>query len=343
MPIRVVTGPPFSGKSQAVSKARSPGDIVLDTTLLWKAFRDPDDTERSDEDGRLSNAMKRSGLDVAVEQGRDGYVVLAERDPLRLRRWLEASEVSKAWLVSAPMDVLRGRARDRGPSCEALLEKWDGYEDDADFMELVEPWSEDEMRTIAEFEAQYRAGLEACQHREAGQLVQHRCLTEHAELRVAEGDNHRLVMGVAVRYDDEARVWGMRERILRGALELPKVANLTVQHDRSMPLGLLEWVDDDDALRFRCELTAGARQDQMIADVKAKLVRGASLEFIPTETAYTGKVTDPVAEIKAGRVLRLSLVDDGAYPKSKIELKLEPPAARMTPPVEPRASVPMLA
>ena len=35
-------------------------------------------------------------------------------------------------------------------------------------------------------------------------------------------------------------------------------ANLTMQHDRAMPLGLLEWQDDPDALRFRTELSDGA-------------------------------------------------------------------------------------
>ena len=77
MPIRVVTGPPFAGKSQAVAKVRRTGDILLDTTLLWKAFRDPGDVERSDADGQLANAMLRKGLDIGVEQGRDGWMIVA--------------------------------------------------------------------------------------------------------------------------------------------------------------------------------------------------------------------------------------------------------------------------
>ena len=53
----------------------------------------------------------------------------------------------------------------------------------------------------------------------------------------------RVVTGVAVRYGDEARIeGGIRERIAKGALELPKeTANLTLQHDRSKPVGLLRW------------------------------------------------------------------------------------------------------
>ena len=116
MPIRVVTGPPFSGKDRAVQKVRRPGDILLDTTLLWKAFRDPGDVERSDADGQLANAIKRKGLDVAVSQERDGWLVVAERDPIRLKKWIDAAGASKAWLVTAPMATLRARARKRGPS-----------------------------------------------------------------------------------------------------------------------------------------------------------------------------------------------------------------------------------
>ena len=268
MSIRVVTGPPFSGKSQAVQKVRRPGDILLDTTMIHKSFKDPGGVERSDADGQLANAMKRKGLDVAVAQERAGWLIVAERDPIRLKKWMDAAGAQKAWLVTAPMATLRARARKRGPSCEELLEKWDDYEDDSDFMVLTERWSEDEMRTIHEVEIQYRSALEGVTFREAGCDVQHRCLTDNAELR-AEGGDSRVVTGVAVRYGDEARLAGFRERIARGALKLPeRKANLTLQHDRAMPLGILEWQDDADALRVRVELSDGARQDQAIQDVR---------------------------------------------------------------------------
>ena len=78
---------------------------------------------------------------------------------MRLKKWMDAAGASKAWLVTAPMATLRARARKRGPSCEALLEGWDGYEDDSDFMALTEHWNEDEMRTIHEVETQYRGGV----------------------------------------------------------------------------------------------------------------------------------------------------------------------------------------
>ena len=97
MPIRVVTGPPFAGKSEAVKKVRRKGDLALDTTSIWKAFNDPEDVIRSGEDAQIANAMKRKGLDIAVAQGRDGWIIVAERDPIRLKRWLDAAGQQKAW------------------------------------------------------------------------------------------------------------------------------------------------------------------------------------------------------------------------------------------------------
>ena len=273
--------------------------------------------------------MKRKGLDVAVSQERDGWLIVAERDPIRLKKWMDAAGAQKAWLVTAPMATLRARARKRGPSCEELLEKWDGYEDDAELSALTEMWSEDEMRTIHEVETQYRAALEGLTVREAGSDVQHRCLTDDAELR-AEGGDSRVVSGIAVRYGDEARLAGFRERIARGALTLPeRKANLTMQHDRAMPLGILEWQNDEDALRFRTELSAGPRQDQALMDVRAGLVRGASLEFKPTKEKLleTDEEKGPLFEIMQAQVIRLSLVDDGAYPQSAIRLRVEPLSA----------------
>ena len=125
MSIRVVTGPPFSGKDKAVQKVRRPGDILLDTTMIHKSFKDPGEVERSDADGQLANAMKRKGLDVAVAQERAGWLIVAVRDPIRLKKWMDAAGAQKAWLVTAPMatlraageearSVLRGTAREVG-------------------------------------------------------------------------------------------------------------------------------------------------------------------------------------------------------------------------------------
>ena len=190
----------------------------------------------------------------------------------------------------------------------------------------------------AELRIEYRAALASCAdagiglaYREAGLLVRRRYLPD-VQLRVAEGENHRLVMGVAVRYGDEAKIYGVRERIVKGALRMPTGPwNLTLQHDRAKPLSLGEFIEDGDALRFRAVLPEGARQDQALSDVKATLLRGASLEFVPLREREIewSKEGGSLYDVLDAQVLRLSLVDDGAYPESKLsEPTKEPPAAR---------------
>ena len=70
------------------------------------------------------------------------------------------------------------------------------------------------------------------------------------------------------------------------------------------------------------------RQDQALEDVRSGLLRGASLEFIPKNDIVDSK--KETIEITEARVLRLSLVDDGAYPKSKIKARACGCAAKQT-------------
>ena len=319
MPIQVVVGPPFSGKDRKVAAVRQPGDVVLDTTPIHRSFADvqPGDV-RSVEDAAIANAMKRKGLERAVEQGRDGYVIVAARNPATLQRWVSAAGQAKALLVTEPMSTLIARARHAGPTCEELLTAWDNFEEDQEFMDLVDAWDAGGSRAMDE--TTYRELLEsfAVRDEETGEIMQRRCLTIECELRADDTQNPRAVTGVAVNYGDKAAVYGWKESIRAGALTLPtKAANLTMQHDRALPVGLLEWEDGSDALRFRSVLTEGARQDQALADVRGKLVRGASLEFVIDK--FEDDIPSKTSEITGARVIRLSLVDDGAYPKSKIK------------------------
>ena len=320
MPIQVVTGPPFSGKGQKVAAVVQPGEVVFDTTPIHRAFADvqPGDS-RSVEDAAIANAMKRKGLDRAVEQGRDGYVIVAARDPATLGRWLGAAGQAKALLVTEPWATLTARARERGDDCEELLTAWENFEADPEFMDLVDAWDAGGNRAM-DHDATYRELLESFEVRdeETGEFLQRRCLTVDCEIRADDAKTPRMVTGIAVKYGDKADVWGWKESIKSGALVLPtKKANLTMQHVRASPVGLLEWEDSADALRFRSVLTEGGRQDQALADVRGKLVRGASLEFVIDK--YEDDIQNKTSEITGAHVIRLSLVDDGAYPKSKIK------------------------
>ena len=318
----IVTGPPFSAKGQKVAAVRQPGDVVLDTTPIWKTFASPSPGDvRSIDDAAIANAMKRKGLERAVEQGRDGYVILAARDPAKLSKWLAAAGQAKALLVTEPHKTLISRARAHGPECEELLTAWENFAEDQEFMDLVDSWDAAEGNRAMEIDSTYRELLESFQFRddETGEMLQRRCMTVECELRADDTRNPRAVTGVAVVYGDHANVWGWKESIRAGALTLPKKkSNLTMQHDRALPVGLLEWEDSSDALRFRSDLTEGsALSDEALARIAGGTVRGASLEFVIDK--YEDDIPHKSSEITGARVIRLSLVDDGAYPKSKIK------------------------
>lgn len=328
MPIRVVTGPPFAGKSQAVAAVRRPGDVLLDTTEMWRAMYSPAaGDERTDEQARVVNQAKRAALDRAVELEQDGWLTTSERDPARLQRLLTAAGAQKALLVTAAMSTLRERARRSGPTCEALVDKWDGYADDEGLAAITEPWNEDDMRTIIDVETEYRAACEALVRRDDPQGAVCRCLTEDADLR-ADMDA-REVSGILVRYGDEARIPGFRERIAPGAFTLRDDAqNVTMQHNRELPIGRADgsYIDDQDAMRFRFKVSDTARGGQMLEEVKAGLWRGASVEMRPTKDRMVRDGNEPpLIEVVNAVMLRYSIVDVGAYPDSRIRLRKRDP------------------
>ena len=134
--------------------------------------------------------------------------------------------------------------------------------------------------------AQYRAALDEVAA-EGG--LQCRCLTLDPEMR-ADADK-RTVEGIAVRYGATARLRSFRERVRAGALTFPGVGaqNLTLQHNRALPVGKLEFTDSPEALRFRATLSAGARADQALADIDAGLLRGASHGVLPGTVSAGGR------------------------------------------------------
>ena len=197
---------------------------MLDTTPIWKTFASPSPGDvRSIDDAAIANAMKRKGLERAVEQGRDGYVILAARDPAKLSKWLAAAGQAKALLVTEPHKTLISRARAHGPECEELLTAWENFAEDQEFMDLVDSWDAAEGNRAMEIDSTYRELLESFQFRddETGEMLQRRCMTVECELRADDTRNPRAVTGVAVVYGDHANVWGWKESIRAGALTLP--------------------------------------------------------------------------------------------------------------------------
>ena len=142
-----------------------------------------------------------------------------------------------------------------------------------------------------------------------------------AEIR-AEGDG-RTVTGTVVRYGDEARIGVVRERIMPGAFApLPADVLMDVQHERGAIIARtgsgLTLQDDDDSLRFIAELPDTPRAAQALADVKAGLLRGASVAMEVTRERWE---EGALRVIEKARIVAVSLVDSGAYPDSVISAR----------------------
>ena len=144
-----------------------------------------------------------------------------------------------------------------------------------------------------------------------------------ADIR-ADGEGRRVV-GVAVRYNDPTLIAGeYEEQVLPGAFHgrIDPRANVNYQHERSQPLALPEWDEADDALRVSFVLPPGARQDQALADARAGLIRGLSIEFVPDRVSVERQPDgrDRVS-ISTASLLGVAMVDAPAYKSSVYKVR----------------------
>lgn len=151
-------------------------------------------------------------------------------------------------------------------------------------------------------------------------------MSEQVEYRYSElssDSEGRRLTGTAVVYGDEARIGPrLRERFEPGAFDpLPDDYTLTVQHDRGRIIARpgvgLELRDSAEALSMVAELPDTPRADEALADVRAGLLRGLSLEFV----ARRERIEGDVRIIERAHLSRLSLVDSPAYPRSVVEAR----------------------
>lgn len=133
--------------------------------------------------------------------------------------------------------------------------------------------------------------------------------------------DRREVSGVVVRYGSEAHIGNLIEKFASGSMKIEPDIALNVQHDRTQPVARtgagLEVTDDGAQVTFTATLAPGRRQDQLLADVQAKLLRGASAEFIPVADSVSGNVRT----ITDAKLAGLAIVDTPAYPDSSIALR----------------------
>ena len=156
----------------------------------------------------------------------------------------------------------------------------------------------------------------------------------YLELR-ADALDGRVLTGPAVVYGDEARIGGrFRERVEAGAYEINPNATLTIQHLREAVVARtgagLTLTDSPAGVAMVADLPVSPRADQLLADVRNGLMRGLSVEQHVLRDRYDGSLR----VIEKAILVRLSVVDIGAYPQSVVEARealleaQEPPKRR---------------
>ena len=139
--------------------------------------------------------------------------------------------------------------------------------------------------------------------------------------------DERKVSGVAMRYGDTATLpWGEKERFEPGAFgEVGGLdVILNVQHDRGRPIarttgGTMRLSDSAGELRIEATLPETTEADNAIANIRAGILRGFSVEFKPEETDRDG---DTII-VKKAKLPGIGLVDRPAYPKSRVQSRSE--------------------
>ena len=146
------------------------------------------------------------------------------------------------------------------------------------------------------------------------------------EYRFAELRNTgRRLSGVGITYGEETRHRLGLERFEAGAFG--DVSGLDVilnyQHDRDRPLartggGGLTLIDTKEVLEVKAELPATRAADDALELVRAKVLRGFSVEF----RSITEERIDNVRSIQKAELSGMGLVDSPAYPGSKVEARV---------------------
>ena len=120
--------------------------------------------------------------------------------------------------------------------------------------------------------------------------------------------------GVAVRYNEVSPQF--RERIQSGAFSpLPSTIPINLQHDANIKLvANATLTDTDTELRVSAELPP---QSGYLELVKRQSLNGFSIEFIPE----TERMDDGIRVIEKAKLTAVALVDIGAYPSARPEVR----------------------
>lgn len=152
--------------------------------------------------------------------------------------------------------------------------------------------------------------------------------TRFLEFRAVPDANSRELEGVALNYGEIAQLPFGRERIVSGAFGSLERADviLNKQHNRGVPLartggGGLYLENDAQRLNIRAELPSIKDADDTLTLVRAKILRGLSIEFLPTKHRFVTDGGKPLMEIERARLVGIAVVDRPAYTKSVLKAR----------------------
>lgn len=128
--------------------------------------------------------------------------------------------------------------------------------------------------------------------------------------------SERTISGIAIRYGDRAKIGSETEEIAPGAFGDLSDVLVNVQHDRNRPVartgGNLTLNDSDQALSLEAVLPETREANDLLENVRAKILRGFSVGFRVIEDAWSGShrtITRAVLD-------HIAVVDRPAYPAS---------------------------
>lgn len=154
--------------------------------------------------------------------------------------------------------------------------------------------------------------------------------TERRFAPIEHRGDGRVVSGTAIRYGDTAALPFGRERFEVGAFGELGTADviLNVAHDRGRPIartggGGLTLDDDATRLAMHAELPETREANDALANVRAGILRGLSIEFRAERERMAGNVRI----IERARLTGIALVDRPAYPESGVQARHAAPGA----------------
>ena len=140
----------------------------------------------------------------------------------------------------------------------------------------------------------------------------------YADLTDIEG---RTLSGLALPFEVETRVGTMRERFARGSVQSSGEAILNVQHDRGRAIArepeTLTFEVTDSGLLMRAVLPATREANDTLSLVRAKVLRGLSVEFLSNREKMVGGVR----VIDRATVYGVGVVDRAQYNNTTLTVR----------------------